>query len=162
MKPLLLDPPPPPTPLLDNEHPPSLLPLLPPVPIPPFPTPSSTHNPWNRAPFSFVYGGAGIEPLLLDTQYRMHPLIAHMPSKLFYAGRLMSGLFPCTFLLLPPPSACPVLSVPWPPVPCNSHAPLCSFLVSSFLLMSLYTAPLYPVPLCPGPLYLALLYRFLV
>ncbi len=34
---------------------------------------------------------AGIEPLLLDTQYRMHPLIAHIPSKLFYDGRLQSG-----------------------------------------------------------------------
>ena len=34
---------------------------------------------------------AGIEPLLLDTQYRMHPLIAHIPSKLFYGGRLKSG-----------------------------------------------------------------------
>ena len=35
---------------------------------------------------------AGIQPLLLDTQYRMHPLIAHIPSRLFYAGRLQSGL----------------------------------------------------------------------
>jgi len=38
-----------------------------------------------------VSSPAGIEPLLLDTQYRMHPLIAHLPSKLFYEGRLQSG-----------------------------------------------------------------------
>ena len=34
---------------------------------------------------------AGLEPLLLDTQYRMHPLIAEIPSQLFYQGRLKSG-----------------------------------------------------------------------
>ena len=34
---------------------------------------------------------AGLEPLLLDTQYRMHPMIAQVPSQLFYQGRLKSG-----------------------------------------------------------------------
>ena len=37
---------------------------------------------------------AGVEPLLLDTQYRMHPLIAQVPSQLFYQGRLKSGATP--------------------------------------------------------------------
>lgn len=34
---------------------------------------------------------AGVEPLLLDTQYRMHPRIAEIPSELFYNKRLKSG-----------------------------------------------------------------------
>ena len=34
----------------------------------------------------------GIEPLLLDTQYRMHPAIAQHPSKAFYMGRIKSGV----------------------------------------------------------------------
>ena len=34
---------------------------------------------------------AGIKPLLLDQQYRMHPLIAQVPSELFYQGQLKSG-----------------------------------------------------------------------
>lgn len=38
---------------------------------------------------------AGLEPLLLDTQYRMHPLIAEIPSQLFYQGRLKSGATTC-------------------------------------------------------------------
>ena len=33
----------------------------------------------------------GVVPLLLDTQYRMHPAISQLPSDLFYAGRLADG-----------------------------------------------------------------------
>lgn len=34
----------------------------------------------------------GIEPLLLDTQYRMHPTIAEFPGARFYDGRLTDGI----------------------------------------------------------------------
>ena len=34
----------------------------------------------------------GLEPLLLDTQYRMHPAIAAFPSAQFYANRLISAV----------------------------------------------------------------------
>ncbi|KAL0035694.1 hypothetical protein WJX79_008965 [Trebouxia sp. C0005] len=59
---------------------------------------------------------SGMEPLLLDTQYRMHPLIAHLPSKLFYNGRLQSGVthhdrpLPAGFPW--PNPKCPVALVP--------------------------------------------------
>ncbi|DBB05155.1 TPA: hypothetical protein ACH3X3_010403 [Trebouxia sp. C0006] len=59
---------------------------------------------------------SGIKPLLLDTQYRMHPLIAHLPSKLFYDGRLQSGVtahdrpLPAGFPW--PNPKCPVALVP--------------------------------------------------
>lgn len=36
--------------------------------------------------------GAGLEPMLLDVQYRMHPLISKVPSVLFYGGRVKSGV----------------------------------------------------------------------
>ena len=36
--------------------------------------------------------GAGLDVLLLDTQYRMHPAIAEFPSQQFYAGRVRSGV----------------------------------------------------------------------
>ena len=38
--------------------------------------------------------GEGVPALLLDTQYRMHPAIAQLPSDLFYGGRLASGVTP--------------------------------------------------------------------
>ena len=34
----------------------------------------------------------GVPPMLLDTQYRMHPAISHLPRDLFYAGRLHDGI----------------------------------------------------------------------
>ena len=33
----------------------------------------------------------GLTPMLLDTQYRMHPAISQLPSDLFYAGKLADG-----------------------------------------------------------------------
>jgi hypothetical protein len=34
----------------------------------------------------------GIEPMMLDTQYRMHPSICEFPSEAFYHGQLLSGV----------------------------------------------------------------------
>ncbi|MBD35865.1 MAG: hypothetical protein CL512_03775 [Actinobacteria bacterium] len=34
----------------------------------------------------------GIEPILLDTQYRMHPEISFFPNEAFYEGRLVDGI----------------------------------------------------------------------
>ena len=38
--------------------------------------------------------GLGMEPCLLDTQYRMHPDIAALPSAQFYNGRVTTGIQP--------------------------------------------------------------------
>jgi len=51
---------------------------------------------------------SGLDLLLLDTQYRMHPAIANIPNKLFYDGLLKSGISaaerpPPLGTLLPPP-----------------------------------------------------------
>ncbi|KAL3136519.1 hypothetical protein ABBQ38_005768 [Trebouxia sp. C0009 RCD-2024] len=62
---------------------------------------------------------SGVEPLLLDTQYRMHPLIAHMPSKLFYGGRLQSGV---TAAERPLP-----VGFPWPNPTCPVALVPCDF-----------------------------------
>lgn len=35
---------------------------------------------------------AGLAPVLLDMQYRMHPLIAEFPSARFYQGKLKTGI----------------------------------------------------------------------
>jgi hypothetical protein len=34
----------------------------------------------------------GVEPLLLDTQYRMHPAISQFPADFFYGGRICDGI----------------------------------------------------------------------
>ena len=35
---------------------------------------------------------AGVKPLLLDTQYRMHEGIAEFPSRTFYGSLLQTGI----------------------------------------------------------------------
>ncbi|GLI70630.1 hypothetical protein VaNZ11_015565 [Volvox africanus] len=55
----------------------------------------------------------GLVPLLLDTQYRMHPAIAAFPSATFYGGKLLSAPDPRD---RPPPRA-----FPWP----NPKVPVC-------------------------------------
>ncbi|GBF93852.1 hypothetical protein Rsub_06851 [Raphidocelis subcapitata] len=40
--------------------------------------------------------GMGLEPMLLDTQYRMHPGISAWPSAAFYGGRLRDAVSPAS------------------------------------------------------------------
>ncbi|GLC68768.1 hypothetical protein PLESTF_000734600 [Pleodorina starrii] len=42
--------------------------------------------------FERVAGAGGVLPLLLDTQYRMHPAISAFPSAFFYGGKLRDGV----------------------------------------------------------------------
>jgi len=48
----------------------------------------------------------GIKPVLLNTQYRMHPSISSFPSEHFYMGLVVNGLI-CS-------SRPPILGFPWP------------------------------------------------
>jgi len=49
---------------------------------------------WQSTGFLLMlsYAYAGMAPILLDTQYRMHPLIAEFPSTQFYNRLLHSGI----------------------------------------------------------------------
>ncbi|GIL42418.1 hypothetical protein Vafri_393 [Volvox africanus] len=55
----------------------------------------------------------GLVPLLLDTQYRMHPAIAAFPSATFYGGKLLSAP--------DPRDRAPPRAFPWP----NPKVPVC-------------------------------------
>jgi len=48
----------------------------------------------------------GVPPIMLDTQYRMHPGISMFPSDLFYGGKLNDGVTP--------PERRPLPGFPWP------------------------------------------------
>ena len=50
----------------------------------------------------------GLQPWLLDTQYRMHPAIAEFPSKMFYKGLIQTGLSAAE-RPLPPGECCDLL-----------------------------------------------------
>ena len=51
----------------------------------------------------------GLQPWLLDTQYRMHPAIADFPSRMFYKGLIKTGLSAEERPL--PPGACIVMAL---------------------------------------------------
>jgi hypothetical protein len=61
----------------------------------------------------------GVQPVLLDTQYRMHPVIAEFPSDSFYAGHLRTGI-EYRSRLPPPGFAWPVQGAPVAFVPVNN------------------------------------------
>ncbi|KAF5843656.1 AAA domain-containing protein [Dunaliella salina] len=63
----------------------------------------------------------GMKPMLLDTQYRMHPLICAFPSKVFYQGLLKSHPTPQDRPMLP--------GFPWP----NPKVPVCFIPVTGSL-----------------------------
>jgi hypothetical protein len=50
---------------------------------------------------------------MLDTQYRMHPAIAQMPNRLFYAGRLRDGIGSERRPSPPPPSGWSTWPAAW-------------------------------------------------
>ena len=82
---------------------------------------------------------------MLDTQYRMHPAIAQLPSDLVYAGRLMSGVEPAA---RPPPAGFDWPRREWPvalvPVLRGSEA-------TERLLKALCSRRALPPPLpCPA------------
>jgi hypothetical protein len=60
----------------------------------------------------------GVRPVLLDTQYRMHPVIAEFPSDSFYAGHLKTGI-EYRARLPPPGFEWPVQGAPVAFVPVN-------------------------------------------
>ena len=47
-----------------------------------------------RSFFQRVLENLRVEPILLDTQYRMHPALIEFPSKTFYDDRLKTGVEP--------------------------------------------------------------------
>ena len=61
--------------------------------------------------FSRLIAG-GLQPLLLDEQYRMHPKIAEFPSTQFYGGKLKSNSSLETDRPIPPGFAWPNVKVP--------------------------------------------------
>ena len=69
--------------------------------------------------------------MLLDTQYRMHPDIADLPSRLFYSGKLRSGVPPAE---RPPPRV-------------SSHSPKMSHSetrsAASFVILVRFTVSVY-------------------
>ena len=56
---------------------------------------------------------AGSSCAMLDTQYRMHPAIAQMPNRLFYAGRLRDGIGSERRPSPPPPSGWSTWPAAW-------------------------------------------------
>ena len=46
------------------------------------------------APQGGGWGTDGLRPLMLRTQYRVHPTISRLASELFYGGRLRDGVTP--------------------------------------------------------------------
>ena len=64
---------------------------------------------------AFTTADLGLEPLLLDTQYRMHPMICQFPSHWFYNDLLLTGISaddrPAPLGIRWPDPSCPVLLI---------------------------------------------------